>query len=369
LSGNLIEPKNICITRIHLEEDVGKSIHFPHYTGVDFNRAGVPLMEIVSEPELTSADEAYVYQLALKQVMQYAGISDCDMEKGQMRCDVNISLKPLNANELNPKTELKNLNSFKAAHRAINFEIERQSHILDRGDLLIQETRGWNDDKGKSYPLRSKESAHDYRYFPEPDLLPVEITSLWLESLKATLEETPAQKMQRFIRDFQLSHYDAEVLTQDLAVADYFERCLIAGAQAKPAANWIMVELLREMSAIGKNFAECPISPDNLTELLGLIEKDIINGRIAKTVFSEMFLTGKSSISIVEEKGLTQVIDKNIIDEFVQQVISAHPGPVLDFKQGKEASLQFLIGQVMKLSKGKANPKLAGEILTETLKN
>ncbi len=369
LSGNILEPKIIGITRIHLEEDVGKSTHFDQYSCIDYNRAGVALMEIVSEPEMASADEAYLYLVAMKQVMQYAGISDCDMEKGQMRCDVNISLKPSGMTTLNPKTELKNLNSFKAAHRAINYEIERQTRILDDEGQLVQETRGWNDDNGESYSLRSKESAHDYRYFPEPDLIPLSINTQWIESIRANLPETPLQIKERFIRDYHLSSYDAGVLTSDLEVAAYFEKCVIAGALPKSAANWIMVELLREMSECGKPFSQCPVLPGHLAELLDLIEKNTINGRIAKTVFIEMFTTAKAPGIIIEDKGLTQVTDLKAIDIFVQQAMVANPGPVSDFRNGKQASLQFLIGQVMKISRGKANPQLAAERLYEMLKN
>lgn len=363
LSREPIATKEIRITRIHLEEDVGKSQHFPRYSGIDFNRAGVPLMEIVSEPDMESADEAYAYLTALKQTMQYADISDCDMEKGQMRCDVNISLAPIGATTLNNKTEVKNVNSFKAAHRAVQYEIERQTELLDNGGSLAQETRGWNDDRGETYVLRTKESAHDYRYFPEPDLMPMQLSDELLQEIRASAPTSPRERRQAFVRQYAIPEYDAGVLTQDQACADYFETCVKLGGKPKKISNWIMAELLREISQAGIPFAASPIQPAALVSLLNLVDNGTINGKIAKTVFEEMFASGKAPDVIVEERGLVQVTDHSEIDQFVQQAIDANPGPAQELRDGKEKALHFLVGQVMKLSGGKANPQLVREAI------
>ena len=320
-------------------------------------------MELVTEPQITSADEAYCFLTALKQLMQYAGISDCDMEKGQMRCDVNISLREPAATELNPKTEIKNLNSFKAVHRAIAYEIYRQTELLNVKNPPVQATRGWNDDSGETYLLREKESAHDYRYFPEPDLMPIEIGEDLLADLKKAVPETPSQRRARLISDYAIPKYDANVLTADKDCADYFEACIKAGGDPKKISNWIMAELLRECSQAKIPIKSSPITPKNLVALLSMIDSGKINGRIAKIVFGEMFSSGKDPASIVEAKGLVQVTDSNEILSWVKEAIASHPGPVQEFQNGKTAALNFLVGQVMKLSKGKANPQLAAEKL------
>ncbi len=363
LSQELIATKTIGITRIHLEEDVAKSTHFKQYSGIDFNRAGVPLMEVVSEPDMTTPDEAYAYLTALKQIMQYADISDCDMEKGQMRCDVNISVKPSGSPTLNAKTEVKNLNSFKAIHKSLHYEIERQSDVLESKGHLVQQTRGWNDDIGETYIMRTKEDAADYRYFPEPDLMPIEISSDYLEELKKEVPETPGQRCARFIQEFSIPEYDASVLTSDKACADYFEQCIRFGSNPKKTSNWIMVELLRELSQSNKTFDKCPISPKDFAELILLITDNTINGKIAKTVFNDMFSSRKSASVIIDEKGLKQVTDTKEILEFVKRAIENNPIPVQQLKEGKASALNFLVGQVMKFSKGKANPQLASEMI------
>ncbi len=369
LTGNFVDSTIIGITRIHLEEDVAKSVHYSGCSGIDFNRAGVPLMEVVSEPELTSADEAYLYLNTLKQIMKFADISDCDMEKGQMRCDVNISLKPAGASTLNPKTELKNLNSFKAAHHGISYEIQRQSEILDSGNELIQETRGWNDDRGESYPLRAKESEDDYRYFPEPDLMPIRITDETLEAIRKSLPETPADKRKRFVSEYKIPEYDATVLTADKAIAAYFENCVTHGGSAKKIANWMMSEFLRELAQANISVETSPVKPESFAALIKLIEAGTINGKIAKVVFAEMFSSGKMPGDIVEEKGLVQVTDTTEIADFARAVIDSNPRPVQEFRDGNNKALNFLVGQIMKLSKGKANPQVATELLKKELED
>lgn len=366
-SGEMLEEKNIGLTRIHLEEDVAKSTHYSSYSGIDFNRAGVPLMEVVSEPDMSSADEAYAYLSNLKLIMQYALISDCDMEKGQMRCDVNISLKPKGRKEFGTKIELKNLNSFRAIHRAINYEISRQAEILTDGGTLVQETRGWNDDKGSTYLMRVKESAHDYRYFPEPDLTPICFSKEEIEALRSQLPELPVQKAERFIRDFELTAYDAQVLTAEKNLADYFDSGANATKSPKLLANWIISELLREIANAQISITETKISAENLAKLVDMISSNVINGKIAKVVFAEMFETGKSPEVIVKEKGLIQVTDESSIVEFVKKAIEDNPSQVAEYKSGKTAVLQYFVGQVMKISKGKANPPSVIKILKELL--
>ncbi len=357
-SGAPLPEKWIGITRIHLEEDPAKLNHTGGATGADYNRSGVPLLETVSEPDMRSADEAYAYLTRLKEIMQYGGISDCDMEKGQMRCDVNISLRPVGQQEFGTKIELKNLNSFRAAHRAIEYEYWRQSEILDRGGLISQETRGWNDDTGESYLMRSKEQAHDYRYFPDPDLMPVTLSEQEIEELRAALPELPDAMRRRFVADFGLTEYDAEVLTADRFVAAYFNRGAALAKSPKLLANWIISELLRELGEAKVAIDDCRIPADALAELVNLIEDKTINGKIAKEVFAEMFATGERAAAIVKAKGLVQVSDSGAIAAVVSQAIAANPAQVEQYKAGNAKVLQYLVGQVMKLSKGKANPQL-----------
>lgn len=366
-SGAPLPEKWIGITRIHLEEDPAKLNHTGGATGADYNRSGVPLLETVSEPDMRSADEAYAYLTRLKEIMQYGGISDCDMEKGQMRCDVNISLRPVGQQEFGTKIELKNLNSFRAAHRAIEYEYWRQSEILDRGGSISQETRGWNDDTGESYLMRSKEQAHDYRYFPDPDLMPVTLSEQEIEELRAALPELPDAMRRRFVADFGLTEYDAEVLTADRFVAAYFNRGAALAKSPKLLANWIISELLRELGEAKVAIDDCRIPADALAELVNLIEDKTINGKIAKEVFAEMFATGERAAAIVKAKGLVQVSDSGAIAAVVSQAIAANPAQVEQYKAGNAKVLQYLVGQVMKLSKGKANPQLVGAELKKQL--
>lgn len=366
-SGTEMEPKTIGVTRIHLEEDVAKSIHYSGYSGIDFNRAGVPLMEIVSEPDMRTPDEAHAYLSALKQIMQYADISDCDMEKGQMRCDVNVSVRVVGDEQFGTKIEVKNLNSFRSVHRALEHEIDRQIDVLEDGGTLRQETRGWDDDAGVSHLLRSKEDAHDYRYFPEPDLMPVCFSKTEIDELCDELPELPDAKRQRFIDTFDLTEYDAEVLTQDKTLADYFEAAAKDSKNPKIVANWIISEMLRELGEAKIDVADCAVKPADLRALVDLIDEGTISGKIAKTVFGDMFKTGRPPQEIVEEKGLIQVSDESAIDQFVVEAIESNPAQVQQYKEGKTKVLQFFVGQVMKLSRGKANPQMAVKALKEKL--
>lgn len=366
-SGEEMADKYIGLTRIHLEEDVAKSTHFGDCTGVDFNRAGVPLMEIVSEPDMRSADEAYAYLTALKQIMQYGGIGDCDMEKGQMRCDVNISIRHKGDEKFGTKVELKNLNSFRAVHRAITYEIKRQIIMLEAGEEIEQETRGWNDDAGESYLMRGKENANDYRYFPEPDLMPVVLSDEDIEGIRQSLPELPEQKRERYVKDYALTDYDAHVLTLDRGLAEYFEHAAAHSKAPKLVANWINGDFMRLLGEQKIELAECKVKPESLAAMVDMIQSGAINGKIAKTVFEEMFRTGREAADIVREKGLVQVSDESAITGFVDQVIAANPAQVQQYREGKSAVIQYLVGQVMKSSRGKANPQMVLKMLMEKL--
>ena len=364
---NIATPgKAIRLTRIHLEEDVAKSFHLESSSGIDFNRAGTPLMEIVSEADIASPEEAFAYLSALRQILVYGQISDADMEKGQMRCDVNVSVRPVGQKEYGTKIELKNLNTISGVRRARAFEIERQTELVSKGVKLDQETRRWDDDRGETTLMRIKESAHDYRYFPDPDLLPVRTPKI-VEAAKDGMPELPQAKRSRFVANFGISEYDAAVLADDRALADYFEAAAQQAKTPKSVANWIINDLLSALSAASLELSECPIAPSAIGELTALIESGSISGRQGKEVFAEMMTSGKAPAVIVEEKGLKQVSDTGAIEAFCDEVIAANPNSVADYKSGKEAALNFLKGQVMKLSKGKANPAVAGEILAKKL--
>jgi aspartyl-tRNA(Asn)/glutamyl-tRNA(Gln) amidotransferase subunit B len=380
------------ITRAHLEEDVGKNFHFERNSGVDFNRAGVPLMEIVSEPDLTSADMAYEYLNALKDILVYGGISDCDMEKGMVRCDVNVSVRPKGAKELGAKIEIKNMNSFSGVRRALEYEIPRQIDVLNKGGKLIQSTRRWDDVTGVTEEMRTKEHAHDYRYFPEPDLMPFEPTEQWLEEVSRRVVELPLARKQRFMRDYQLPASDAQTFVWDAPLGNYFEGIAKQSKNPKAVANWVINNLRAKLAEAESSrrreeaetpgvsdsppphvggydpFADLKFKPASVLELVSLVENKTLSSSAAQQVFSEMFETGKSPAAIVQEKGLAQVSDTGAIEKFCDEVIAANPGPANDFKSGKAAALNFLKGQVMKLSKGKANPALVGEILEKKLK-
>ncbi|MBX9742051.1 MAG: Asp-tRNA(Asn)/Glu-tRNA(Gln) amidotransferase subunit GatB [Chthoniobacterales bacterium] len=361
--------KKIRLTRIHLEEDVAKSFHLETTTGIDFNRAGTPLIEIVSEPDIASPEEAFAYLTALRQILIYGNISDADMEKGQMRCDVNVSIRPQSQTEYGTKVELKNLNSISGVRRALAFEIQRQVEVLSAGGKMVQETRRWDDVLGQTTTMRIKESAHDYRYFTDPDLLPVHTEEL-LKIAQARLPELPQAKRDRFMKEYELSHYDAAVLTEDFLLATYFEEAVKAeGKKGRPKiiANWVVNELLSALGAASLGVTESPVTPVALASLTGFIEEGTISGRQAKEVFAEMMATQKMPSAIIQEKGMQQVSDTGALKVFCQAAIEAHPTVVADFKAGKESALNFLKGQVMKLSKGKANPALVGDILVKKL--
>ena len=359
--------KKVPLVRIHLEEDVAKSFHFENNTGIDFNRAGTPLMEIVTEPEINSPEEAFAFLTALKQIVIYGAVSDADMEKGQLRCDCNISVRPEGQRDLGAKIEIKNMNSISGVRRALAYEVQRQTQALERGEKLEQETRGWDDVAGKTFLMRTKEFAHDYRYFADPDLVPVKTDGL-IEEARARLPELPRAKRARFVAQYGVSDYDAGVLANDLALASYFETAAKGARKPKSVANWILNDLQSALGSAGRTIADCPIGPGALDELVNLIESGKISGKQAKEVFAEMFATGKGAAAIVQEKGIEQLSDTAAIAALCEQVIAAHPKPAADFRAGNLVSLNFLKGQVMKLSQGQANPALVGEILERMLK-
>jgi len=358
--------KEVHLVRIHLEEDVAKSFHFENCTGIDFNRAGTPLMEIVTEPELNSPEEAFAFLTALKQILMYGDVSDADMEKGQLRCDCNVSVRPESQTKFGAKIEIKNLNSISGVRRALAYEIRRQVALLERGDTLEQQTRGWDDVAGETFLMRTKEFAHDYRYFPDPDLVPVK-TDVLVADVRERVPELPKAKRARFVEEYQVSPYDAGVLASDLELAKYFESAAKDAKKPKNIANWILNDLQNALSAAGKTIHDCSIPPKALDELVNLIEVGKISGKQGKEVFAEMFASGRSAAAIVKEKGIEQLSDVSAIEKLCDEAINANPKSVADFKAGNVASLNFLKGQVIKLSKGKANPQLVGEILERKL--
>lgn len=371
--------KKIRIKRIHLEEDAGKLLHsvgaqeLP-YSLVDLNRTGIPLMEIVTEPDLASPEEAHAYLSALKQIIQYLGVSDCDMEKGSMRCDANISLRPKGNSVLGTKVELKNMNSFKGVMDALAFEIQRQTDALKNGEKIVQETRLWNEQKAETRSMRSKEEAHDYRYFPEPDLLPLLLDLKQIEALRKELPELPAQRKNRLMRELHLSRYDATVLTADRQLADFFEKALSFISEkferttaAKSLSNWITTELLGRLNAEGKTIEKCPVIPERMAALVALILSETISGKIGKMVFEEMWENHKDPRDLVEEKNLVQVKDQNQIERWVEEAIAQNPKAAEEFRAGKERALGALVGTVMKISRGQANPQTVNAILKKKL--
>ena len=360
--------RRVRITRAHLEEDVGKSTHFDRHSGVDFNRGGVPLLEIVSEPDLTGPEEAQAYLNALTEALVRAGISDCDMEKGMVRCDVNVSVRPKGAKELGAKIEIKNMNTFSGVRRALEHEIPRQIEAVRRGEKLRQETRRWDDDAGITESMRSKEDAHDYRYFPDPDVLPLAPTAEWVESVRALGPELPLARKQRYVRDFGLPAGDAEVLKANVGLGGFFEEAARGFANPKGIANFVINNLPARLAESGTDLAAVKFPPSALRELVALVDSGRINSKAAQEVFGEMFATGEAPAAVVERKGLAQVSDAGAIDGICAEVIAANPGPAADFRAGKVAALNFLKGQAMKLSKGKANPALAGETLERMLR-
>ncbi|MDN4595094.1 Asp-tRNA(Asn)/Glu-tRNA(Gln) amidotransferase subunit GatB [Polycladomyces subterraneus] len=363
------EKKRIGITRVHLEEDAGKLNHMENEEGslVDFNRVGVPLIEIVSEPDLRSPQEARAYLEKLKAIMQYTGVSDVKMEEGSLRCDANISLRPVGSEKFGTKTELKNLNSFRNVERGLEYEQKRQAEILSQGGEITQQTLRWLEDEGRTKVMRSKEEAHDYRYFPEPDLVRLHIDDEWKELVRATIPELPDARQARYTKEYGLSNYDAGLLTASKVIADFFDQTVEAGAEPKAAANWIASELLGYLNAHDKELADTQITPQGLAGMIRLIQDGTISTKIAKKVFKELVEKGGDPKRIVEEKGLVQISDEGQLRQIVEQVLAENQQSVEDYRNGKDRALGYLVGQVMKLTKGKANPQLVNQLIREQI--
>jgi aspartyl-tRNA(Asn)/glutamyl-tRNA(Gln) amidotransferase subunit B len=362
--------KRIGITRIHLEDDAGKSIHdgfkdSDRFTYVDLNRSGTPLIEIVTEPDIRSSDEAYAFLTELKQILQYVGVSECDMEKGQLRCDANVSVRLKGVEKFGTKAEVKNLNSFRFAKMALDYEIARQVAVLESGGRVEQETRLYNVATGETVGMRSKEHAHDYRYFPEPDLAPLRVSVAWLERIRATMPELPADKRSRFIESYGLREYDAQVLTGTREISDYFEKAARSAVDPRMAANWVTGDLLGALKS--REITESPVSPGQLGELVAFIAKGEISGKMAKDIFAKMFETGESAAAIIDREGLRQISDAGALEKIVDEVIAASPKQVGQYKSGKTGVFSYFVGQVMKLSKGQANPAAVNELLKAKL--
>lgn len=373
-----IETKTIRIHRIHLEEDAGKLLHAIgsrelDYSLVDFNRTGIPLMEIVSEPDMHSADEAYGYVTELKKLLEFIGVSDCDMEKGTLRCDANISVAPIDADKLGTKAEIKNMNSFKALKLALTYEIERQISVLNSGGKIVQETRSWDSQREITESMRSKEEAHDYRYFPEPDLVPMELDDNFVNQIKITVTDLPQLRKERYIKDYNLSDYDAQVLTSSRELGNYFETVLkevgeLSSDLPKTVCNWITTELLGRLNSKNLSISDSPVKEKQLADLVNEIRKGTISGKIAKTVFEEMFNTGHPVTQIIQEKGLVQISDQSEIEKIVEESISENPKAVAEYKAGKEKAAGAIVGTVMKKSQGRANPQIVNQIIRTKLK-
>ncbi len=361
------QTRPIGITRAHMEEDAGKLIHdeVEPVSHVDLNRTGTPLLEIVSEPDIRSPAEAAAYLKKIHAILRYLDICDGNMQEGSFRCDANISLRPVGQKEFGIRTELKNMNSFRNVQNALEFEVRRQRDILLDGGTIVQETLLWNPDKNCSESMRGKEDAHDYRYFPCPDLVPVEISEEWIDEVRHSLPELPDQRKARFIEQYDLPEYDAVLLTADREVAEYFEQTVKGGAQAKKASNWIMTELMRELK--GDAISSCRVSPSQLAALLTMVEKNTISGKIAKTVFTDMMASGDDPATIVQEKNLAQVSDVGELLALVKEIVAANPAQVEDYRAGKSKLLGFFVGQLMQKTKGQANPQLANELFSKEL--
>jgi len=366
------ERKRIGITRLHMEDDAGKSLHegfrdSDRWSYIDFNRCGVPLIEIVSEPDLRAPAEAYAYLNTLKQILEYTEVSDCNMEEGSLRCDANVSVRLRGALKFGTKTEVKNLNSFRYLTHALEYEIERQIRVVESGGTVMQETRLWNVTAGRTEPMRSKEFAHDYRYFPDPDLLPVSVSKAMREEVCRSMPELPAQKTARFLRDYTITSYDAGVLTASRALADYYEGVVKAGASAKAAASWISVELLRRLKDAGKEIGDCPVKPGALAELLARVEKGEITVASGKKVFATMFETGQRPADIIAAEGLAQITDTSAIESIARELVAKYPENVGKYRSGNEGLFKFFVGQVMRETRGQANPQAVNEVLKRVL--
>jgi len=357
--------KRVKIRRAHLEEDAGKNVHETGTSGsrVDLNRAGTPLLEIVTEPDMRSADEVVAYLKGLRDILMYLDVCDGNMDEGSFRCEPNLSLRPLGQKEFGTKVELKNINSFKFVKDAIEYEIKRQTKVLSEGGKIYQETRLWNLERGETAVMRSKEEAHDYRYFPDPDLVPLKLDKEWIEGFRGSVPELPAARVSRLVRDYGLPEYDAGVLTVSKGIADYFEACVALFNQPKTISNWVMGELTRELNISGTDITASPVTPERLVDLLQLVEKGTISLKVAREIFPELYRSGKQPEQIVQEKGLTQVSDEGALDKIIDEVLTKNPSQVAQFKEGKQQVLGFLVGQVMKASGGKANPGKVNELL------
>ena len=361
--------KRIGITRIHMEEDAGKLLHDEHNPSsyVDLNRTGVPLIEIVSEPDIRSAEEASAYLRRLHEILVYLEICDGNMEEGSFRCDANVSIRPKGQEAFGTRTELKNMNSFRNVQRALEYEIKRQQYILEGGNEVVQETRLWDDTAGVTHSMRSKEEAHDYRYFPDPDLVTVAISREWVEEILRNQPELPLEKRERFVRDYQIPAYDAGVLTTSRALADYYEEVVRLTGQPKTASNWIMGEILRFLNEEKKDIAACPVTPQALADMIRLIEEGTISGKIAKEVIEEMYGTGRPAKAIIAEKGLVQITDETALARVVSEVMAANPNQLAQYRDGREKLFGYFVGQVMKATQGKANPQLINDLLKKML--
>jgi aspartyl-tRNA(Asn)/glutamyl-tRNA(Gln) amidotransferase subunit B len=365
LNGNI---KRIGIKRVHLEEDAGKLIHTKDSSFIDFNRTGIPLLEIVSCPDINSSQESYNYLISLKQIIRYLGVSSCDMEKGILRCDANISVKKKGQRELGTKIELKNMNSFRGVRDALNFEIKRQTKLLQDSGNITQETRLWDEGKHKTCSMRTKEEAQDYRYFPEPDLPPFVISAQIVDEIKSLLPELPQTKQARFISEYGLSEYDVRLLTSDKQIADFFEECLRYYPEAKPVANWLCGPLLSEMNSRSLELSQLNLTASNTANLVKMIKLGDVSNLVAKSIFSEMIDTGQAADAIIKKKNLIQISDTEVLDKIISDIIQDNPDSVKDYVNGKENAIMFLVGQVMRNSKGKANPKVVLEMLKKRLK-
>ena len=367
------ERKTVRLTRIHMEEDAGKLVHSgttikdSATSNVDYNRTGVPLIEIVSEPDMHSAEEARAYMEKIKSILEYIDVSNCRMEEGNLRADINVSLRPIGSTKLGTRTEMKNINSFKALEDAINYEIERQAEVLDDGGVIIQETRTWNPEKGITQSMRSKENANDYRYMPEPDLPPIITSDEEIDAFRKSLPELPDARRERLIKSFGLSEYDAGIITSSRAMAEYFDAVVDNGADAKLAANWIMGDLAKNLNADNLTIEKSPVDAKRLAEMILLIQKGTISGKIAKTVFVEMWKSTDSPEKIVKDKGLIQITDTGEIEKIVDEVIAKNPKAVEEYRAGKKKAIGALVGQIMKATKGKANPQMVNELLAKKL--
>ncbi len=359
--------KKIALERIHMEEDAGKTVHKPDGSYVDFNRAGVPLLEIVSKPVMHSPEEAGEYLKSLRRIVRYLGICDGNMEEGSLRCDANVSVRIKGEDKLGTKTELKNMNSFKHVEKALEYEIERQIDVLKEGGKVIQQTRLWDEKSGITKPMRSKEESFEYRYFPDPDLVPLIIDDKWIDDVRKTLPELPKEKLERFIEEYGIKPEDARVLVEERELAEYFERAAKESKEPQSVANWILSELLGYLNRDGKEIKDTLIKPEQIGKLVELVEKGIISGKIAKTVFKEMYNSGDDPEKIVKEKGLIQITDRGEIEKLVEEVLESNPKAVEQYKAGKKNTIGFFVGQIMKKTKGKANPKIVNELLVKKL--